>query len=197
LADVIASYASLGARQTAAYFHYLQVRNPAGTRTLAAEKRSGCSTSRTPASFSRSRAPTPKLLDASLHYNLRTDEVGLLKTPFPEHRDMASHTIYVRETCVAALRAKCRHLRETQTLEREWKVSPTIHLLTPGEWRSAALNRRDPRGDAFAIRSLNDERIAQLPEGVRRQFRLNPLEERSTQNADMPRGERQSPFTST
>jgi len=75
---------------------------------------------------------------------------------------------------VNALRAKCRQLRQTESLEREWKVSPTIHLLTPGDWRAVARDRSDRRGEAGAIRALNAQRTAELPERVRRQFRLTP-----------------------
>jgi len=108
------------------------------------------------------------VVDASLHYNLHTDDAGVRRTPFPEHRDPESRTIYVRETCVDSLRARCRRLRATNALEREWKVSPTMMLLMPNEWESVAVST----GGAGAISALNDARIAALPEGVRSQFRL-------------------------
>lgn len=63
---------------------------------------------------------------ASLHYNLRTEDDSLLERTSPEHRDLASRTIYVREACVTGLRARCRHLRATGMLERDWKVSPAL-----------------------------------------------------------------------
>jgi len=114
------------------------------------------------------------ILEADLHYNLHVDEADVLSTPFPEHWDLDRRTVYVKETCVNALRAKCRQLRQTESLEREWKVSPTIHLLTPGDWRAVARDRSDRRGEAGAIRALNAQRTAELPERVRRQFRLTP-----------------------
>jgi hypothetical protein len=110
-----------------------------------------------------------RVLDAIMHYNVHTDTAGLLRTPFPEHRDPVSQTIYVRETCVSLLRAKRRALRETTTLEREWKVSPTIYFLTPREWRSLAT---DPRRQAGRIQTLNNERMMALPPALRRQFGL-------------------------
>lgn len=109
-----------------------------------------------------------EVVDASLHYNLHTDDAGVWQTPFPEHRDPESRTVYVRETCVDALRARCRRLRATNALEREWKVSPTMLLLMPNEWESVAM----ANGGAGAISALSDARVAELPEGVRRQFRL-------------------------
>ena len=45
-------------------------------------------------------AANSQVVDTTLHYNLQTDGAGLTKTPFPEHRDHESTTIYVRETCV-------------------------------------------------------------------------------------------------
>lgn len=120
-----------------------------------------------------------EVLDASLHYNQHTDAEGLSRTPFTEHRDVETQTIYVRETCVDSLRARCQRLRESQSLVREWIVSPAIHLLTPAEWRSVTAAYDDPRGTAFAIRALNDRRTAELPEGIRAQFHLTLLEERS------------------
>jgi hypothetical protein len=65
--------------------------------------------------------------EASLHYNLRTDDDSLLEATPPEHRDLASRTVYGREACVDQLRARCRRLRATGALERDWKVSPTFH----------------------------------------------------------------------
>lgn len=116
-------------------------------------------------------ATPSEVVDATLHYNLQTDDVGLSKTPSPEHRDVETKTIYVRETCADSLRARCRRLRATNALVREWKVTPRISFLTPGEWESlpsdGGINRRvDMIGD------LNNARIAELPEGVRNQFHL-------------------------
>ena len=64
--------------------------------------------------------------EASLHYNLRTDDDALLRTTVPEHRDHESRTIYGRETCLDGLRARCRRLRATGALQRDWKVSPAL-----------------------------------------------------------------------
>jgi hypothetical protein len=62
---------------------------------------------------------------ATLHYNLRTENDALLQATAPEHRDLESRTIYSREACLDALRARCRHLRATGSLQRDWKVWPT------------------------------------------------------------------------
>jgi hypothetical protein len=110
-----------------------------------------------------------RVLDATMHYNVHAEEAELLNTPFPEHRDLASGTMYVRDTCLSQLRAKCRALRESMTLEREWKVSPTIYLVTPREWRFVA---PDPRKDVSRIKALTNERISALPAHVRQQFDL-------------------------
>jgi hypothetical protein len=64
--------------------------------------------------------------EASLHYNLRTEDDALLRITPPEHRDLDSRTIYAREACLHDLRARCRRLRATGALERNWKVSPTF-----------------------------------------------------------------------
>jgi hypothetical protein len=112
------------------------------------------------------------VLDATLHYNLHADEAELLRTAFPEHRDLASRTIYVRETCLDRLSTRCRSLRETARLEREWKVSPVIYLLTPGEWQPLAGSHADPAKNADRIQRVNRERILALPEAIRRQFGL-------------------------
>jgi hypothetical protein len=112
------------------------------------------------------------VLDATLHYNLRADEAELLRTAFPEHRDLASRTIYVRETCLDRLSTRCRWLRETGRLEREWKVSPVIYLLTPGEWQPLTDTHADPARNADRIQTVNRERILALPEAIRRQFGL-------------------------
>lgn len=106
-----------------------------------------------------------EIVDATLHYNLQTDDAGLAATPFPEHRDAESKTIYVRESCGDSLRARCRRLRATNALLREWKVTPPIWFLTPAEWESIPAS--DPtidRGRGGAT-DLNKARIAELPSG--------------------------------
>jgi len=114
-----------------------------------------------------------QVVDATLHYNLQTDDAGLKMAPFPEHRDPESKTIYVRETCVDSLRARCRRVRATNSLLREWKVTPAISFLTPGEWESIPVSGgRGDRG-AHVISDLNRKRIAELPPGVRSQFHLS------------------------
>jgi hypothetical protein len=113
-----------------------------------------------------------EIVDAVLHYNLQTDEDGLQRVPFAEHRDAESKTIYVRETCVEGLRARCRRLRATNALVREWRVTPTMSFLTPAEWESGASLDVASEGGAGAFRDLNNARIAELPEGVRTQFHL-------------------------
>jgi len=65
--------------------------------------------------------------EASLHYNLRTNDEALLRATPPEYRDVESRTIYVREPCLVSLRARCRRLRATGMLEPDWKVAPTYH----------------------------------------------------------------------
>ncbi|HEX6052728.1 MAG TPA: hypothetical protein VFZ21_25860 [Gemmatimonadaceae bacterium] len=62
---------------------------------------------------------------ASLHYNLRAGDDALLQSTAPEHCDPESRTIYGREECLHELRARCRRLRATGALERDWKVVPT------------------------------------------------------------------------
>jgi len=118
-----------------------------------------------------------EVVDASLHYNLHTDDAGLQRTPFPEHRDPDSHTIYLRETCIEGLRAKCQRLRATNALLREWKVSPTMPFIMPGEWQSLGVSSADDAVDA--VHALNSARIADLPDGVRTQFQLADRDERS------------------
>lgn len=118
-------------------------------------------------------AAADEVIDASLHYNVRTDDDGLLRTPFPEHRDRDSKTVYVRDACVEPLRKRCRQLRATDTLVREWKASPGLSFLMPGEWRFIAASTpiAGARGLTM-VNDLNDSRIAELPESVRRQFKL-------------------------
>jgi hypothetical protein len=64
--------------------------------------------------------------EASLHYNLRTEDDSLLRTTPLEHCDLESQTIYGREACLHDLRARCRRLRATGALQRDWKVTPTF-----------------------------------------------------------------------
>jgi hypothetical protein len=113
-----------------------------------------------------------EVIDANLHYNLRTDTEGLKQAPFPGHRDPESKTIYVRETCMDGLRARCRRLRATNSLLREWKVTPPISLVTPGEWESIPVSRADPGRGAEMVNDITSKRIAELPPGVRSQFHL-------------------------
>jgi len=113
-----------------------------------------------------------RVIDANLHYNLQTDAEGLKHAAFAGYRDPESKTIYVRETCMEALRARCRRLRATNSLLREWKVTPPISLLTPGEWESIPASRGDPSRGADVISDLTNRRIAELPPGVRSQFHL-------------------------
>ena len=113
-----------------------------------------------------------RVIDASLHYNLQTDVEGLKHAAFAGHRDPESRTIYVRETCMDALRGRCRRLRASNSLLREWKVTPAISFLTPGEWESIPVSRGDPGSGAHLISDLTNKRIAELPPGVRSQFHL-------------------------
>jgi hypothetical protein len=113
-----------------------------------------------------------RVIDASLHYNLQTDVEGLKHAAFAGHRDPESKTIYVRETCMDALRARCRRLRASNSLLREWKVTPAISFLTPGEWESIPVSHGDPGSGAHLISDLTSKRIAELPPGVRSQFHL-------------------------
>lgn len=69
--------------------------------------------------------------EAILHYNLRTEDDALLQDTAPEHRDLDSRTIYVRESAVQHFRARCRRLRASGRLVRDWKVSPPIDLPHP------------------------------------------------------------------
>jgi len=118
-------------------------------------------------------AASSQVIDATLHYNLQTDDAGLRKAPFPEHRDPESKTIYVRETCMEALRARCRRLRATNALLREWRVTPTISFLTPGEWESIRVSDAPADRGIHVISDLNKARIAELPSGVQSQFHLS------------------------
>ena len=63
--------------------------------------------------------------EASLHYNMRTDDGALNGTSPLEHGDGEPRTVYGREECLQGLRARCRRLRATGALERDWKVAPT------------------------------------------------------------------------
>jgi hypothetical protein len=70
-------------------------------------------------------ASDEEVREATLHYNLRTGDDSVLQATAPEHRDLKARVIYGREACLNGLRAKCRRLRATGALERDWKVSPT------------------------------------------------------------------------
>jgi hypothetical protein len=82
---------------------------------------------------------------------------GATEYAVPEHRDLASGTMYVRDTCLSQLRAKCRALRESMTLEREWKVSPTIYLV---DATRVAVVAPDPRKECQPNQGL-DQRTDQ------------------------------------
>jgi hypothetical protein len=105
-----------------------------------------------------------EVLDASLHYNLRVDDAAVLAATFSEHRNLDAGVVYKRESCSDSLRARCRQLRDTQALVREWKVKPSIYLVTLGEWESLA--GVDPIGGARGIQQLNQQRVATLPESI-------------------------------
>jgi hypothetical protein len=112
------------------------------------------------------------VLGANLQYNLRTEDDALLQATSAEHRDLDSWTIFTSEPCVDQLRARCRRLRATGMLEREWKVAPCIHLLTPSDQQSGAARFDEPYRRVSTLRSLSRQRIESLPEHVKRQFRL-------------------------
>ncbi|MDF2774412.1 MAG: hypothetical protein K0S86_3912 [Geminicoccaceae bacterium] len=117
-------------------------------------------------------ASDTQVLDATFHYNLHTDDAGLLQTVFPEHCDVASQTIYVRETCLDSFASRFRRLRETPGLEHEWKVSPVIYFLTPGEWQFLTARPAHSEDGVQRIYALNQERIRALAEPIRQQFGL-------------------------
>jgi hypothetical protein len=117
-------------------------------------------------------ASESEIIDAALHYNLQTDDAGLERTPFPEHRNTETKTIYARETCMDSLRARCHRLRATNALVKEWSVTPRISFLTPAEWESVPMSDGDTERAASAIRRINNSRIAELPAGIRSQFHL-------------------------
>jgi hypothetical protein len=71
------------------------------------------------------------VVDATLHYNIRVKDDAVLRATSPEHRHVDSRTIYVRESCVESLRARCRRLRATGALQRDWKVRPRIYPPAP------------------------------------------------------------------
>jgi hypothetical protein len=62
---------------------------------------------------------------------------------------------------------------ETNALLREWKVTPAISFLTPGEWESIPVSGAPADRGGHAISDLNKARIAELPEGVQSQFHLS------------------------
>ena len=117
-----------------------------------------------------------QVIDASLHYNLHAEDVDVLNATFPEHRDLRTRKIYMREGCVDRLRARCRRLRAAGILERNWSVTPTLYLLTPAEWESETLTGAVAAADE--LETLNRRRIELLPDAVRRQFRLAPHPDR-------------------
>ena len=113
-----------------------------------------------------------EVLDATLHYNLHAADAELLQRTFPEHRDLDTQTIYERESCVQALRARCWRLRATNALQRTWLVPASIYFLTPAEWQSVTDRYGDPRAGAEAIQVLNAGRVGLLPSAVQSQFCL-------------------------
>jgi len=66
-----------------------------------------------------------KVREASLHYNLRTDNGAQDGATALEDSDGEPRTVYGREDCLQGLRSRCRRLRATGALERDWKVAPT------------------------------------------------------------------------
>jgi len=70
-------------------------------------------------------ATDEKVREASLHYNMRTTEAAIDGASALEHGNGEPRTVYGREECLQGLRARCRRLRATGTLERDWKVAPT------------------------------------------------------------------------
>jgi len=66
-----------------------------------------------------------KVREASLHYNMRTDDGAGDGASTLEQSDGEPRTVYGREDCLQGLRARCRRLRATGALERDWKVAPT------------------------------------------------------------------------
>lgn len=114
-----------------------------------------------------------EVLDASLHYNLHTEDTALLEASFSEHRDLDSRIVYVRESCVDQLRARCSRARATGNLERDWTVAAPLYFLTPAEWE-ACLPDAGPSRGASTLHVLNQRRIESLPDAIRRQFRLAP-----------------------
>ena len=117
-------------------------------------------------------ATAGRVVDASLHYNLHTDDPEVLESAFSEHRNDEAHVIYVRESCTDYLRARCQRARATGDLMREWKVSPTIYFVTPNEWEAAAAH--DAGGTARSIDALNRRRIASLPDSITSRHGLLP-----------------------
>jgi hypothetical protein len=128
------------------------------------------------------------VMDATLHYNLHIDDPALLERVFREHRDLDSQTIYMRESCVELLRARCRRLRTTNALERSWRVAPVVYFVTPAEWQSITDTYADARDGAEAVRVLNEGRIGVLSSAVRDQFRLVGRDGRKVEGAPTPSG---------
>jgi hypothetical protein len=63
--------------------------------------------------------------EASLHYNLRSTDGASDGTTALENNGSEPRTVYGREDCLQGLRSRCRRLRATGALERDWKVAPT------------------------------------------------------------------------
>lgn len=109
-----------------------------------------------------------ELREATLHYNVHPDDAPWLATIPPERRDPETGTVYITEPCIESLRARCMRLRASGKLEREWKLSPKIQLITRAE--------REALSTSTALHALTRRRIAALSESVRRQFRLGQIE---------------------
>lgn len=119
-----------------------------------------------------------QLREAMLHYNVGPDGAPWLDDIPPQHRDRETGTAYVTEPCIESLRARCRRLRSSGKIEREWKLSPKLQLITPAEREALARHRASHVTPVASntTRVLNQRRIDALPASVRRQFGLDPVE---------------------
>ncbi|HEX5830941.1 MAG TPA: hypothetical protein VFY16_08180 [Gemmatimonadaceae bacterium] len=114
------------------------------------------------------------LVDASVHYNVRARDAHTLEAAFPEHRNLAAQTIYVREACadVGGIADVSRRLRQLDGLQQQWSVTPQLFLLTPGEWAHFVDSGDSAGGGIAAVTALSARRIASLPSVVLRQTGL-------------------------
>ncbi len=107
-------------------------------------------------------ATDTQVRDASLHYNVRVADSGATSEPggaAPEHGDAGIRTVYKSETCLEHLRARCRRLRATGTLERDWKALPEVQPVQPASpevERADALGRDALGRDALGRDALGD-----------------------------------------